>query len=224
MKDRLVILCLIIILFSGNLFSQSQDKYKVFDKPCTLIKGTPESLLYDSTYLYKEFGFDKLLEVPAYYNGLKPRYKMVLGLYFRNYEKKGIKKAGGLAFNTICLIIKVKNEYVLIDSKQKVKEYFAPIKNQYEALSYIALLTNSSPWYEFTFIEDNFRIIKHDLNKTYVKSLSDGYEVHLFEYIEFGCEHPYLEITYKLDTLGNYEKIREEELFFDPEEDGFCRD
>ncbi len=73
-----------VIIFFGSQFSHGQDKFQIKDKPCTEIKGEPKSLLYDSIQIIKEFEFDKLIEVPSYYNGLKPRYEMAIGLYINN--------------------------------------------------------------------------------------------------------------------------------------------
>lgn len=227
-KNFLVIIS-IFILFSfvncsSSVYDLEKENFKVLKNPVTKIEHSPKNLLHDRKKIEKELEPCFLAKPPIYYNGLTPKYPMLVVLFYENKKIEGITRSGGFSKVTKCLLIRDNGKYILIDSKKKVNEYFLPINNKLEALSYLTLVTNSIPIYDFKFIKSDFRINRPILNKTYVDSLSDGYFVHLFEHQVFYCVHPYREITYKVDSLGNYEIIKSEDLFFDPKEDGRCVD
>jgi hypothetical protein len=142
---------------------------------------------------------------------------MIEGLYYNGPTASCLSRKGSIIQTCRCLIIKIGDEYKLIDSKEKVIQYFIPIQNKQEAISYLSLVTESYPIYDFKFK-------KSILNKTYVDSISEGYIVHLFEQPACGCGHPYSEVTYKLDSAGDYTVLKKEEVFHDPKEDGICVD
>jgi len=228
LKSLSILILLILLILASCIFTSKYDlkrrNFKVLKKPVTEIKGAPVSLLYDSVRLKKEFGIDDVGNPPKYYNGLLPRYPMAVGYFYNNYKVEGLSSDGGFIRTVKCLIIKVNGKNILLDSRKKLKEYFLPINNRYEALSYLTLISNSFPIYDFKFITVDFRIKKPILNKSFVDSLQDGYIVHLFEHPTFGCLHPYSEITYKIDRVGYYRVLKIEDIFFNTNEDGMCVD
>jgi len=225
MKTRFVIvLILLSSCRSSPIYEIDNAKFKLLKNPVTLIQAKVERFNDDRDLIKDEFGLDELQEVPGYYAGLIPNYPMISGFFLNKFDKLSIIQDGGLIYAGRCLVINQDGKLILVDSQEKAKEYFAPIQNKEEAISYLSLCTHSYPLYDFSFVTENFKFKRTILNKTYVDSLTNGYLVHLFEKLVFACEHPYFEVVYELNQDGTYKEKGRKEIFRDPKEDGLCVD
>ena len=226
-KIRTVFVLSLIIVTSCNdssIYETVNSHFKILKNPMTTVNSKIKRLSTNNETIKNEFNFDQLRKVPDYYSGLTPSYPMVTGLYMNKIERPSISLNGGLILTGHCVVIKIHDKYVLIDSPEKAKQYFAPIETKEEAISYLSLVTNSYPIYDFKYVKESFMFKKTIINKTFVDTLSNGYSVHLFEKLIFACEHPYFEVVYDLSLDGTFREISRNEIFRDPTEDGLCID
>jgi hypothetical protein len=225
MKLKLLIVFILInSCKDSSIYEIDNAKFKLLKTPVTFIDSKIERLSADKDLIMTEFDLDELRETPDYYAGLIPKYPMITGYFINKFDKSFITQDGGIIYACRCLVINKNGKFILIDSQEKIKEYFAPIQSKEEAISYLSLSTHSYPIYDFKFVKENFEFKKTILNKTYVDSLTDGYKVHLFEKLVFGCEHPYFEVVYELKQDGTFIEKSRKEIFRDPKENGLCID
>jgi hypothetical protein len=170
--------------------------------------------------------YDEIVPVPDYYSGLSPKYPMAMSAAFSESKMKlpGLKYSEGLILVCKNLLILKDSKVIELNTKELVDRYFLPIENSREAISYLSLLTDSYPMYDFSFLNKRFEFSKKILHKTYVDSLSNKYIVHLYKYKRFGCSHPYFENTFEIDKNGVFKLLNQENIFIDPKENGHCVD
>jgi len=213
-----------LISCRDSKYEISNSTYRVLREPVTQVFDKPIQLLdLKNVHLYKS-SYDKINPVPDYFSGLSPKYPMAETFSNLKIKFPSLKCSGGLILSCENLLILKDSVVIELNSKELVDLYFLPIENRSEAISYISLLTDSYPLYDFSFLNKRFEFSKKILNKTYVDSLSNKYIVHLFKYKVFGCSHPYFENTYEVDKNGVYKLLNQEQIFINPKENGHCVD
>ena len=180
------------------------DELKNIDAPITAIY-TPSDLL----------------------GGLNPQLPLAVAstiTFYDDPEVTSVYRESCMATNNIRYLVVVDDEMRLIDSAEKMKELYAPIESEDEALAYAMAVTGLSALYSL----DTQPRLKH-LTKPLEESHStfDGevFHVHLFDTNICGCG-PHItesvEVTVHQD--GTLEKADPVEAFRDPELDGLCID
>lgn len=224
--DRLLLIMLPFLILScqDSTYDIRTSKYKVSRAPFTIINEKPLQLLDIKGITLSQFHSDTIQPAPSYYGGLSPKYPMARAMFYGDLPDNNLLIYGGLIITGENLLMKVDTGVLFINSKELVDKYFLPIENKSEALSYAALLTESYPIYDFSFLNRNFEFDKKVLNKTHVDSVDHKFIVHLFEYKAFGCTHPYLENTYEVSKDGQIKLLKQEQVFRDTKEDGLCVD
>jgi hypothetical protein len=204
---------------------------EILDKPVTLITKAPnridssyfEQLLYtfgelDTTgYAYPEEidsetydtlfrQANRIAEVPDYYGGLTPAYKMVL-IYSAYTGGECLYIRGGIAPYCQRIILEDQGEFILLASAEDLQEYFQPISTEEEALSYVAVATDTELRYDFDWAADyNFYVDK--VNKSYAQETGDGFTTMSFYYCLYGCgPHSQYALEHFTDYEGNITEV-----------------
>jgi len=215
---------LLLISCSDSKYEISNSTYKVLREPVTQVFDKPIQLLDLKSVILDKSRYDEIVHVPDYFSGLSPKYPMAETFSRSKIKFPSLKCSGGLILSCENLLILKDSVVIELNSKELVDRYFLPIENRSEAISYLSLLTDSYPLYNFSFLNRRFEFSKKILHKTYVDSLSNKYIVHLFKYKVFGCSHPYFGNTYEVDKNGVYKLLNQEEIFINPKERGHCVD
>jgi len=112
-----------------------------------------------------------------------------------DYELKYLRTEGGLCGIGYWLEINENNTITKIESLEKLKEKFAPIESEQEAMSYIAVINGGLS------IENN--ILKGGTAK-----IENGYLVNLIHNNTFGCgQHEPIGVVYKITTSGEISSV-----------------
>jgi len=221
--------CFLFASCKDSKYEIENSKYRVLRNPVTLITEEPTQLIDIRNIYFDKKKFDWISPVPLYYSGLTPKYPMAIGgIIFRTTGPFKpvyfLKRDGGMITSFLNLLILKDSSVIEVNSKKMLDGLFLPINDRKEAISYLSVLTDSYPIYDFSFLRKRFQFNKNEIRKSYVDSLSDRYVVHLFKYVKFSCVHPYFEDTYVLYKNGRYKLLKREEIFRDPREDGNCKD
>ncbi|MFH7861061.1 MAG: hypothetical protein QW602_03635, partial [Candidatus Aenigmatarchaeota archaeon] len=176
-----------------------------------------------SAGLKDRFKCGRILLAPQYLAGLKvPIVKCVLGTYEENYtqvmeeiEKGYIYSEGCRAPIFIRYIVFDGKDFVLLRTKEEFKNYFSPIDNPEEALSYVAAITGLYPKYGFS--KAGGRYFVTIIEDSYAKEVNGNYKVHLYGYELCGCgTHPYFTTDFLVSRDGNIEELQTQKIWEDP--------
>lgn len=161
--------------------------------------------------------------------GLQPAYPIRACLVLRDAsqrlaEGEFIYRDGCLMGEYIRYVILADGEFRLLKSLADLQQTYAPIETEAEALSYALAASGLGVRYGIT-AERDLRYFVDQLEDTYVKTVPQGYQVHLFDYKLCGCgPHP----TYAVDVLvtgdGQVQELSREKIYEDPTEDKLCVD
>lgn len=223
------LICLLLASCKDAKYEIKNSKYCVLRNPVTLIDEEPIQLKDVKGITCNEKEYGDISPVPFYFSGLTPKYPMALVNSILNLTEPfkpeySLKTEGGMVTMLVNLLILKDSKVIKVNSKKMLDSLFMPLNNSKEAISYLSVLTDSYPIYDFSFLKRRFEYKKRVIRKSYVDSLSDRYVVHLFKYEKFGCTHPYFEDTYVLYKNGDYKLLKKEEIFRDQREDGNCID
>lgn len=178
----------------------------------------------DHEFIKKEFDYHRVLKPSSILGGLTPRVPMAEATYTGFKKENYLWGPRGMAPIFSSLVVKSNDSLILIDSKEKFIDFFAPIESEEEALSYVAYLTRTFPRYDVN-PEEGYRVYSEEFPSTYVKEIDGGYEVLLHDYQLFGCgPHPHFYIIFHVTTAGEIELIETVKMFEDPEQDDLCVD
>jgi hypothetical protein len=208
-----ILVCLLLASCKDAKYEIRNSKFSVLRNPVTLIDEKPIQLIDIKGISFNKDEYDDIKPVPFYFSGLTPKYPMTIGYtIFRTTEsfkpRHSLKHDGGMALVLVNLLIQKDSKVIEVNSKKMLDSLFMPINDSKEAISYLSVLTDSYPIYDFSFLKRRFEYTKNVIRKSYVDSLSDRYVVHLFKYAKYGCSHPYFEDTYILYKKGNYKLPR----------------
>jgi hypothetical protein len=139
-------------------------------------------------------------------------------------QQESVYRIGGLFPTLYRYVIWRDEEFQLLENKQAVRQAFAPIEGQDEALSYAIALTNLEAYYDLQ-AERGMRYFTNRLEDTHVLNNSAGYEINLFHYQFLGCgPHPTSQVIVQVSRDGDILLGDAQKLFEDPEQDDLCVD
>ena len=159
----------------------------------------------------RKYKCDDIMSPPSDWGALDP--SVAIGICKKFKASEGVRITGcknAQMEQYITLIFGKKEEIRLIKNQQEFKSFFAPIKNEKEAISYIMALTQSFPMYSFPekffvhSLDEDGRYLVKNPKPTEVEKKKDGYEVRLFEQKSCGCHTPELtEVEYFVTNGGD---------------------
>jgi len=121
-------------------------------------------------------------------------------------------------------LVYLDGKVLMLDSKDKFADVFAPVESREEALSYAVAVTGYSPMYDLESIE-GLEIVSRKVEETYVKKIKGEYLVHLFDYFLCHCG-PFViksvDVTVHYD--GSISVSEEADAYHDPRLDNVCLD
>jgi hypothetical protein len=201
------------------------SKIKVLDEPTTYIFNKP--LQIDSTkfqLLTERFNLNNIEEVSETYGGLKPKYEMsyVTQLLTDSTTVNSLWLNQGLLPFGFNILVKNRDTFEIIDTKTKFNDYFLPISDEEEALSFVSIITGTSCEYEFD-IKFRYRTFVKTINRSYAIKVKNGFETLTFDYDSYGCgPHSHYSVKNFVDYNGNIHLIEKRKIYEDPKEDGLC--
>jgi hypothetical protein len=161
--------------------------------------------------------------------GLRPIYPMQVCLFGRPGapappDDEYIFREGCLLPKYIRYVILKDGRPRLIESKEELRQMFAPIENNLEALSYALAYSGLGVRYGLQ-PEPGLRYYVDELQDTHVRQIERGFLVHLYDYKACGCgPHPTSAVDLLVTPDGQVEEILREVVFEDPAEDDMCVD
>lgn len=181
-----------------------------------------------SINLEEKYSCNRIALPSKYLGGLLPKVPIVECTFWKKNwtTDEGIILKGCVApiLNLNKYIVLINGEFKLINNKEEFKQFFAPVETPEEALSFVVALTNSYPMYDIK-IPPRYVVFKSKIEATYVKEISEGFKVHLFDYQLCGCgPHLYYAVDYLVTNTGEIQEISRQKIYKDPMEDGLCVD
>jgi hypothetical protein len=141
------------------------------------------------TELASKLGCDRVLAADWRLAGLSPSYPIAFCVWWGNRTgKMGLYERSCGPPDRIGLVVLREGQYQLVANEADLRELYAPIESEDEALSYAILGTGYDPKY-FEEIPPKPRIeyLTEQLEDTHVTKGEDGYTVRLYETEECGC-------------------------------------
>jgi len=220
---------LTVFLFTTAFLLTGCNLSGMKDNPVTYITEKPLNI-DSSEYktIIDSFKVETVSRVPDYYGGLKPKFEMA---EVSTHQIKGNDCLNRLNLNEInemceyCidLVIKKNGKYILVKSDDDLKELFAPINSEEEAISYVSIITGTYPMYDFKQVED-MQFLVGNFNRTYASRKKDGFETVTFDYDIFCCPpHKYNLTRCLVDFEGNVKVLERYAVGIDPN-DHKCND
>ncbi|PJJ80415.1 hypothetical protein [Mucilaginibacter auburnensis] len=180
--------------------------------------------------LYKQFNVGHIFKAHNYLGNLKPNYPVAFTSQLL-FDPKGKPVSrdtdwvqGGFFPSARKVIVKTDTGYVMLNNRQEVKKFYAPISSQEEALAYATLYNLAFAAFEDFFNAKSFRYVGEKPKASYAKEKNGAYEVHLFSYKAFGCDHPYFSEIYEVRQDGSVRLVSRQRSFTNPKDDGLCVD
>jgi hypothetical protein len=173
------------------------------------------------------FPVSSIYPLNDYLGGLDPKLPMAqTGDMSFDYDKviPSVYTKGCMGIYYVRYLVEVDGQMRLIDSTDGLKELFAPIASEDEALSYAAAVTGLTPINDFK---------KHLLYKHYIRPLVEShatfdgkhYTVNLFDTHVCGCgPHIVSTITVTVQQDGSFSLSEPVGAFSDPKNDFLCID
>ena len=161
--------------------------------------------------------------------GLQPAYPIRACLVLRDAsqrlaEGEFVYRDGCLMGEYIRYVILADGQFRLLKSLADLQQAYAPIETEAEALSYALAASGLGVRYGITAQRD-LRYFVDQLEDTYVETLPQGYQVHLFDYKLCGCgPHPTYAVEVLVTSDGQVQELSREKIYEDPAEDKLCVD
>ena len=176
-----------------------------------------------------KLGCDYISSPGDYLGGLDPNYPIALcwasgpqALAAEGVEY--IYRDGCLMPQLARYVIERDGQFELLETQQNLKQAYAPIISETEALSYAIASTGLSAYFGFE-APRGFRYFVDKLEDSHVVATSQGYLVYLYDYQLCGCG-PHTTSYVELEVLasGEIKETGRIPVFEDPEQDGLCVD
>ena len=175
--------------------------------------------------LQKRFHLRFVTEAHDYLGGLHPNYPIAIaGVDCFDTPRDTDWRSGGMWCGELRILIKKRDDYVIINNKKELKATFAPITTSQAALSYAILSTRFIAIFDNDFFKSRYKYYDGKPEISFVKKQGSDYIVHLFRYQKFGCEHPYFSGMFKVTHDGDVTPINVSKSFEDPKDNGLCVD
>jgi len=153
------------------------------------------------------FGCDYFHDPEGIDFGLEPKIPLVATCEIMTEEWEAASAGGvylaGCAFKReIHYIFKIEDEYVLVSSKEQLKDLFTPIDSPEEAVSYAQMVTGVDAFYSFAY-NPTFMYFHESIEGTHATQTDGGFEMNLFNFAACSCE-PFInsQIDIQVDREG----------------------
>lgn len=180
--------------------------------------------------LYKQFNLRHIFKAHEYLGDLTPNNPIAFASQ-PLYDSKGNSVSrdtdwvtGGFFPSVRKVIIKTDTGYTMLNNRQEVQKFFAPISSAQEALAYATLYNRSFAAFDDFFKKKSYKYVSDKPKGSYSIQKEGSFEVHLFSYEVFGCDHPYFSEVYEVKQDGSVKLISRKRSFTNPEDDGLCVD
>ena len=180
--------------------------------------------------LQKQFNLNYVFKSHEYLGDLTPNYPLAFASQMLfDHQGKTISRDtdgvdGGFFPSVRKIIVKKDSTYILLNNRQEVKRFYAPISSPEEALAYATLYNRSFAAFGDFFNKKKYKYVGDKPASSYSVKKDEYYEVHLFSYKAFGCDHPYFSEVFKVDKDGSVTLISKKRSFTDPADDHMCVD
>lgn len=199
MKRNLILLGFLVALLLSCRLSQFNPFRRVVEH------SAPE-LTVDDTYfsemgcfqsidcLPEEFSnipypIQSIYQVSDLLGGLRPELPIAIAgnvTFYGDEEVPSVYSQNCMASFAVRYLIVVDGQMRLVDSYEGMREIYAPIENEDEALSYTIALTGYSAYYDLKSNSD-YKILAKPLEETYSQFDGEVFTVHLFNDFLCGC-------------------------------------
>jgi hypothetical protein len=174
--------------------------------------------------LANQFRARGLWAAPDHLGALNPSYPIAIINMDIDHFKDTDWMSHGMIASFDKIVVKKQNGYFLINSHAELKEIYAPITSEKEALSYAILYTRFFAVFDISFFKSSYDYFGETPTISYAKQQQGGYIVHLFSYKTFGCDHPYYSDLVRVEKNGTVKILKHEVSFEDPEKKHLCVD
>ncbi len=131
---------------------------------------------------------------------------------------------GCMATQYVRYLVFVEDEIRLIDSMEDMRELYAPIESDNEALSYAVAVTGLTPIYDFD-QQPRLKLVTRPITETTVAFDGEKYVVHLFDTYICGCgPHVVSSVDVSVFPDGTVSLSDPIGAYSDPETDDLCID
>ena len=199
MKRNLILLGFLVALLLSCRLSQFNPFRRVIEH------SAPE-LTVDNAY-FKDLGcfqsvdclpeeftnrpypVQSIYQVSDLLGGLRPELPIAIAGNVTFYDEEKVPSVYSqncMASFAVRYLIVVDGQMRLVDSYEGMREIYAPIENEDEALSYAVALTGYSAYYDIKSNSD-YKILAKPLEETYSRFDGEVFTVHLFNDFLCGC-------------------------------------
>lgn len=220
LKQIFILFTTAFLLINCNLSKNEQRITFVTQKPLNI-----DSAEYKTIIDTLKVGF--VGGVPDHYGGLNPKFEMAK-VYTHEIgsnnclNKNNLNKINELGEYCVNLVIKKNGKYVLLKSDNDIKELYAPIDSEEEAISYVSIITGTYPIYDFGNVNMKYLVENFELTNAIRKE--NGFETVTFDYDFFCCPpHKYNLTRCFVDFNGNVKVLRRYAIGIDVD-DRYCND
>jgi hypothetical protein len=221
-KDKSPLCLIAVLIISQILACRHADDKPIYPRTAHIDTGAYRQL-------NKKFGVS-LSIAPDYLGGLTPNYpiafatQLVLDSNGKRLTQDNDWVRGFFVPSARKIIIQTDTGYVIINNRKELTKIFAPISSEHEALAYAALYTTSFAAFNDFFNKKTYDYIGEKPKPSYSLKKGKSYEVHLFLYQAFTCDHPYFSEIMQIEKDGSVKMVSKTRSFTDPEDDGKCVD
>jgi hypothetical protein len=174
-------------------------------------------------------GCEEIRPAGNFLGGLRPSYPLRVCLSGRPGapplpETEYIFREGCMLPKYIRYLVVKDGNLELIESKEALRQTYAPIENNLEALSYALAASGLGVRYGLQ-PEQGLRYFVDEMQDTHVQQTERGFQVRLYDYQLCGCgPHPTSAVDLLISPDGQIEELARVKVFEDPSEDGLCVD
>lgn len=194
------------------------------------------SLNCDDGHPLSALDCDAIFAPPSLFGGLNPAHPIAICEIDAIYgnasdETKAEIDAGGyfyyeggLSGKYARYVVFRNGEFLLLKSEKEFREMYAPIESPEEALSYALAITNLLATYGIA-VYSEYEYDVNTIEDTFVTAASDGYDLLLYDYAEFGCgPHWTSAVIVHISRDGIIQELSRTNVFRDPNLDDVCFD
>jgi hypothetical protein len=172
------------------------------------------------------YAIESIYPVTDLYGGLNPAYPVAIANSVRFAGEEEVPavfkdKCMGTFYNRYLVMI---DEMRLIESVEQLKELYAPIENEDEALSFAIAVTGYSALYDLNG-KLTYKFYQNPLEESYSRLDGNQFTVHLFNDFLCGCSpHIVQSIDVTVSQEGEFSLAEPVDAFSDRLNDGMCID
>ena len=173
------------------------------------------------------YSIEGIYPVPDLFGALKPELPVAIASSVRFYgdeEVPAVYSKKCMATFYYRYLILGDDQIQLVDSVNEMREIYAPIENEDEALAYAVALTGYSALFDLA-NKPNYKVIAKPLEATYSRFDGEVFKVHLFNDFLCGCG-PHITKSVDVTVMqdGSIHVAEPADAFQDVTLDGLCID